>query len=226
MTKTDKTSTTTKTASAAPAPAASVSAPVENVAVTASTKKSTKKATKTETTPVVAPVTTPVEVAAPVTTETEGDSSDSPSFDTKLNEVESKIQQLVSVLSAVKGDLKALRKAASREKKAAQKSSKASKKSSGNRKPSGFIKPALISDELAKFLGVSAGTEMARTEVAKGINTYINAHSLKDKENGRIIHADEKLSTLLKLKKGDDLNYFNLQRFLKPHFIKTEVATA
>ena len=38
---------------------------------------------------------------------------------------------------------------------------------------SGFVKPSLISDELAIFLGKPVGTEMARTEVSKEINTYI-----------------------------------------------------
>ena len=68
---------------------------------------------------------------------------------------------------------------------------------------------------------------MARTEVSKEINEYIRTHKLQNKDNGRIIEADAKLSTLLKLKKEDELSYFNLQRYMKSHFIKAEpVATA
>lgn len=93
-------------------------------------------------------------------------------------------------------------------------------KRSGNRQPSGFIRPTLISDELATFLGKDLGTEMARTAVTNQINNYIKLNNLKDAKNGRQINADEKLSTLLKLGKDDVLTYFNLQKFMKHHFVK------
>jgi chromatin remodeling complex protein RSC6 len=89
-----------------------------------------------------------------------------------------------------------------------------------NRPLSGFVKPRLISSELASFLGKTAGTEMARTEVTREINAYIREHQLQDKSNGRIINADSKLSSLLKLKAGEELTYFNLQRYMRPHFLK------
>jgi chromatin remodeling complex protein RSC6 len=65
---------------------------------------------------------------------------------------------------------------------------------------------------------------MARTEVSKEINAYIRANKLQDKDNGRKIIPDAKLSTLLKTQPSDELTYFNLQRFMKHHFIKAEVA--
>jgi chromatin remodeling complex protein RSC6 len=145
------------------------------------------------------------------------------SSETKLNEVDAKIQQIGSILATLKTDFKALRKSVAREKKLAEKSKgKAPKRSAGNRKPSGFIKPTLISDELANFLGKTTGTEMARTDVSKEINAYICAHNLKDKANGRIIHPDAKLSALLKITSGNELTFFNLQSYMKHHFIKTE----
>ena len=51
-------------------------------------------------------------------------------------------------------------------------------------------------------------------------NNYIRQHSLQDKSNGRKINADKKLSTLLNLKKDDELTYFNLQKFMSHHFAK------
>ena len=173
--------------------------------------------------PVVAPVVAPVEVAPVADAVAETASSA-----TKLSEIEAKIQQLSSVISTLKSDVKVLAKTITREQKLASKSSKGNRKVSASRKPSGFIKPTLISDELAKFLGKNTGTEMARTEVSKEINQYIRTHNLQDKENGRKIHPDAKLSGLLNIKPGDEpLTYFNLQRFMKHHFVKTEVvATA
>ena len=77
-----------------------------------------------------------------------------------------------------------------------------------------------ISSELANFLGKPVGTEMARTEVTLEINTYIRAHNLQDPNNGRRFFADAKLRKLLKLTKEDELTYFNLQRYMSPHFAK------
>lgn len=95
-----------------------------------------------------------------------------------------------------------------------------------NRALSGFVKPTEISNELAIFLGKSIGTQMARTEVSKEINNYILANNLRDKFNGRIINCDVKLRNLLKLKPTDELTYFNLQKFLAPHFKKAEIISS
>ena len=61
---------------------------------------------------------------------------------------------------------------------------------------------------------------MARTEVSKEINAYIRSKSLQDKENGRKIHPDASLTKLLNIGKEDELTYFNLQRYMKHHFVK------
>lgn len=196
-------------------------APVENVVVDAAAKKTKKvKAVVAAPEPVVA---APV-VAAPEPVV--ADSSENTIF-SKMSEYGAKIQQVANLLSTLKSDYKTLEKTITRELKAAQKSSSRRKKSaSGNRAPSGFVKPTRISDELAVFLGKTSGTEMARTEVSKEINAYINEHKLKDEKNGRIIHPDGKLSVLLNIKKGDELTYFNLQRYMKHHFIGSAAALA
>ena len=132
----------------------------------------------------------------------------------------SKLNQLSSMIATLKTEYRAIEKKWARELKTAQKSSSKKKKRAGNRAPSGFVKPTKISDELAKFLEKPTGTEMARTDVTREINTYIRAHKLQDKENGRKINPDTKLATLLKLKKTDELTYFNLQKYMSPHFAK------
>ena len=142
------------------------------------------------------------------------------SLQAKLAEYGAKIQALVSLVNVAKNDYKTLEKAVTRELKAAQKASSKRKKSSGNRAPSGFVKPTLITDELAIFLGKDKGSLLARTAVSKEINAYIRANSLQDPANGRKINADAKLAKLLKLAKTDELTYFNLQKFMKHHFIK------
>ena len=131
-----------------------------------------------------------------------------------------KLQQLGALISSLKTEYRTLEKKWTREIKAAQKQSSKRKRKAGNRAPSGFVKPTKISDELASFLGKEKGTEMARTDVTREINTYIRAHKLQDKDNGRKIIPDTKLATLLKLKKTDELTYFNLQKYMSPHFAK------
>ena len=185
-------------------------------------KAPVKKAAKAPvaTTPVVESTPAPVVAAAePIVNEVIEEASP---VSKKLNEFGAKLQQIGSIFSSMKGDFKTLEKLVTRELKAAQKATAKRAKRAGNRQPSGFVKPTRISDELAKFLGKSVGTEMARTEVSKEINEYIRTHKLQNKDNGRIIEADAKLSTLLKLQKDDELSYFNLQRYMKSHFIKAE----
>lgn len=142
-----------------------------------------------------------------------------PTLGDQFTQLLSQLQSLRSQLTAVTSQVRALQKRSDRELKAAQKSSRKSRKS-GNRAPSGFVKPTKISVELATFLGKPKGSEMARTEVTREINTYIRAHKLQDPNNGRRILADAKLRKLLKLKKDDELTYFNLQRYMSPHFAK------
>jgi len=196
----------------------STPAPVANVVVeqSASVKKASKKTKEAAPAP-VAPVVDAVPAAEP--TELVENSCS-----VKMTEFGAKLQQLSTIISTLKSEHKTLEKIMARELKNAHKSS-SRKRKSGNRQPSGFVKPTRISDELAQFLGKTVGTEMARTAVSKEINTYIVAHNLQDAKNGRIIHADQKLTELLKLKAGDELTYFNLQRYMKHHFVK-DVATA
>jgi chromatin remodeling complex protein RSC6 len=179
------------------------------------TKAKKTKATKAETAaPVNEIAPAPVEVAATeVVVET-------PVVLTKMAEFSAKLQQLGTLFSTLKADYKTVEKAMTKEMKIAAKAASKKRKNSGNRKPSGFVKPTRISDELAAFLGKEIGTEMARTDVSKEINSYIQTHKLQDKNNGRIIHPDGKLTKLLKVAKDDELTYFNLQRYMKHHFQK------
>lgn len=146
------------------------------------------------------------------------------SVSSEFTDFMSKLQQLSTTISSLKTEFRSLEKKASRELKTAAKASSKRKRKTGNRSPSGFVKPTLISDELATFLGKTTGTEMARTEVTREINAYIRANSLQDTTNGRRINADTKLSSLLKLTVGEELTYFNLQRYMSPHFAKTSAA--
>ena len=142
------------------------------------------------------------------------------------SEYSSKLQAAHATWNTLRSEFRLLERQTVRELKNAQKASQKKKRKTGNRAPSGFVKPTLISNELAGFLGKPEGSEMARTEVTREINKYIRTNNLQDKENGRKINPDKKLTSLLKLKKGDELTYFNLQRYMSPHFAKSAALQA
>ena len=200
--KTTSTKTETEQVAAAPVVAAAPAA-----------EKKAKKAKAAEPAVVAAPA-----VEAAPAAEVAAD-AETPLADQSV-EFLAKLQQLGALISSLKTEYRTLEKKWTREVKTAQKQSSKRKRKAGNRAPSGFVKPTKISDELASFLGKDKGSEMARTDVTREINTYIRAHKLQDKENGRKINPDTKLAALLKLKKTDELTYFNLQKYMSPHFAK------
>lgn len=194
--------------------------PVSTTTTEESTKKVSKRVSRKSTEPVVATPATENQVVENVTVV-----SDACQLTDSFTEFMTKFQLLVTQMATLKVDFKALEKKAVREIKAAQKEKAKRRRKTGNRSPSGFVKPTLISSELAKFLGKPTGTEMARTEVTREINGYIREHSLQDKDNGRKINPDKALASLLKIKNGDELTYFNLQRYMSPHFAKATSTT-
>ena len=197
----------------------------EKVAAAPEATESKPKAAKKQAAPKSAEVVVAPVAAAPVATEAVV--AETVSVASEFTDFMTKLQQLGAVVSALKTEFRSLEKKASRELKTAAKASHKRKRKTGNRSPSGFVKPTLISDELATFLGKGKGTQMARTEVTREINAYIRANQLQDKTNGRRINADANLSSLLKLNSGEELTYFNLQRYMSPHFAKSSaVATA
>lgn len=133
------------------------------------------------------------------------------------------LKDLVNKISDLKNEYKSIERAWAKKFKSVSKAGGKKKKKVGTRAPSGFVKPTLISDELAAFLGKEKGTEMARTEVTREINVYIRTNKLQDVQNGRRINADTALSALLKLSPGDELTYFNLQKYMSGHFPKAPV---
>jgi len=83
-------------------------------------------------------------------------------------------------------------------------------------------KPVVISNELCKFLGFPPDTEHSRNEVTTSINKYVKDHDLQDPANKRYIRLEgspeaDKLNVLLR-NPDQPLTFFNIQRYLKPHY--------
>ena len=96
-----------------------------------------------------------------------------------------------------------------------------------NDAPSGITKPVAISDELAVFLGVAPGTLVPRNEVTKGVSAYVRKYELSDPTNRQRFAFNDKPEgkSLFKLlgEPTEVVTYFNLQRYLKSHYLQVPV---
>lgn len=211
-------------ASASSAPAASAS------------KKGRKAASTSTSAAAAAPAPAPAPVAAPapavaapapaVEASAAPSTSDSVNVVSEFNSLVEQVNTLRSTLSTVFSSMKKLEKAIPRELKRAQKGRrrKASATEGGADKPKKdtvFTKPTPISDALCTFLGVAKGTPLSRSEVTTRVCKYAKDHSLMNKQ---VIKADAALRKLLNLTEKDELKILNLQRYLKPHYIKPSTA--
>lgn len=195
-------------------------------------KKSTKSAsvpgkpvkkvvkTKSASKPAPAPVPTPEPVQNVEVVSEESSPTIEKSMGDVLTSFSESIQTLTLSLNKMKTDFKLLEKQVLKEARSMDKVNAKRNKNKGSRAPSGFVKPAGITKELAKFLGLPEDTKIARTDVTKLITSYVKEHNLQDSQNGRKIIPDAKLSALLGVKSSDEVTYFNLQKYMKPHFVK------
>ena len=189
---------------------------------TKTTKAASKPVKKVAKKEAPAPAPAPVAAPEPVVQNTvqEPTVTIESSMTTMLTEFAKNIQGLTESLNRMKTEFRVLEKQVLREAKAMDKVNAKRNKNKGSRAPSGFVKPAAISAELAKFLGVAADTKMARTDVTKMITSYVKEHNLQASDNGRRIMPDSKLKSLLKVTDKDEVTYFNLQKYMKHHFVK------
>ena len=200
-------------------------------------KRTAKKATATTTTtvaapaPVVASTPAPVPVAAPVNTISHAETASATSASSAVEDVNivaqfnvlvEQVNTLRSTLGSVFSNMKKLEKQIPRELKRASKgrrrgAAKADADPASPKKETVFTKPTAISDALCTFLGVPKGTLISRSEVTTRVCRYAKEKSLMVKQ---VIKADAPLRKLLALTEADELKILNLQRYLKPHYLK------
>jgi upstream activation factor subunit UAF30 len=208
------------------APAVAAPAPVAApVAAAAPAKKAAKAAAAAPAAPAVVVSSTPVVQAAPA-------AAPAAPATTLEEDLKATLTRLLSVRDTVNellAGVKKLDKRVHRDLKDARKRRRRAKPEEGAegakpRVPSIFERPVKVTDELCTFLGQPVGTLMSRSQVTKAVNVYVNEHQLKNKHD---IKPDAPLKKLLAIPDGDELTYFNLQRYLNRHYVKAvPVATA
>jgi chromatin remodeling complex protein RSC6 len=142
-------------------------------------------------------------------------------FHTKLLEYNSKINDHVKQIK----DLQQLGKSLEKDFLVIGKMVAKTAKKIKNDKPrplSGFAVPSLLTDELYDFLKINKGELVPRKDVTKMINEYIKDHNCRDEKDKRNILPDDALTKLFRSSEQDKITYFNLQTYLKHHYIKSK----
>lgn len=145
------------------------------------------------------------------------------------NDLFEQFEGIVNGLTLVKTQISTLQQSLKQLEKNVKKGMKGLKKDivknkvKGNRKPSGFARPSKVSKELCEFMKKNEGTEIARTEVTKALIEYIKENKLENQSNSKFIIPDEKLKFLLGVEDGEEITYFNIQKYMSKHFIKNTV---
>jgi len=143
-----------------------------------------------------------------------------------FNKLINQFQDVQSVMKTLHSNLKILQKEVLREKKESKKKeSKIKKKSDKKKSPSGFAKPTPITNDLSNFLNIPNGEEIARTDVTSKVIAYVKLHNLQNPENKKQIIPDDNLGKILQ-SGSDVVTFFNLQTYLKKHFLPPVQVTA
>ena len=89
------------------------------------------------------------------------------------------------------------------------------------KKPHGFARPTLISDELSEFIGVEKNSMVSRISVTNYLIDYIKKNNLQNPSNKRIILPDESLTKIFgEESKQKQIDYFTMQKYMNHHFPK------
>ena len=140
------------------------------------------------------------------------------SFISKIASINKEVKELQAMGKTLEKDFNNVIKVMSKQKN--------KNKNSESKRASGCAMPSLLSAELYQFLGIKEGELVPRTDVTKMLNNYIVENGLRDERDKRTILPDEKLKKILNCTDDDYVHYFNLQQFLKHHFIKRDAVVS
>ena len=212
----------------APAAAAAVAVVAAPAAVAAAAPK---KVSKKEAAPAAAPA---AAIAAPAAEAPSASAIAAPAVEAPITSVTQDIDVLVAQLQSVRdaaiGGLKALAKLSKRVARDIKEAGRRRRRvkpaavegeAPAVKRPTIFTTPVTLKDELSSFLGKPKGTLMSRSDVTRGIMTYVKDKKLNNKQD---INPDAALRKLLAVTEAEKVTILNLQRFLKTHYVKAPVA--
>ena len=192
-------------APAPPAPAAPAPA-----AAAAPAKKTASKAKAEVTVPTVA-APAPVAAAPAAATEVRSAETILASLTETIRSIQSEVASRTrAAIAEASAAVKALKREARDSKKKrkvdpATLSPEERAKWEAKRANNAFLRQRGISDDLAAFLGIAAGSKRSQTEVSKAVAQYIKSHNCFDPKFKRRIIPDAKLAKLLRVTDKDEV---------------------
>ena len=222
---------TEEVAVAAPAVVAATASAAKPATASAAAAAAPKKAAKATAAAAAAPAAVPAPVAAAATPAVAGEATaaavpEEVRLEAEAKSITARLLAVRETVSELISEAKRLEKKAAKVQKLADKRRRRKAPVEGEEgKParvSIFQVPTDISPALCAFMGRPAGSQESRSNVTKFITTYVKEKNLKNKHD---ITADAALLKLLNLTKEDKLTYFNLQKYLNVHYLKTEKPT-
>jgi hypothetical protein len=134
-----------------------------------------------------------------------------------IAKMNSELKQLVSVGKTLEKDFNQIVKLLAKKNK---------NKSNENRALTGFAMPTYLTDEMYDFLNkntelkVEKGQKVYRIAVTRMLNKYIKDEGLRKEDDMRYFVPNTTLHRIFRSTENDEVSYFNLQKYIKHHFIK------
>lgn len=134
-----------------------------------------------------------------------------------IAKMNSELKQLVSVGKTLEKDFNQIVKLLAKKNK---------NKSNENRALTGFAMPTYLTDEMYDFLNkntelkVEKGQKVYRIAVTRMLNKYIKDEGLRKEDDMRYFLPNTTLHRIFRSTENDEVSYFNLQKYIKHHFIK------
>jgi hypothetical protein len=134
-----------------------------------------------------------------------------------IAKMNSELKQLVSVGKTLEKDFNQIVKLLAKKNK---------NKSNENRALTGFAMPTYLTDEMYDFLNentelkLEKGQKVHRIAVTRMLNKYIKDKGLRKEDDKRYFVPNTTLHRIFRSTENDEVSYFNLQKYIKHHFIK------
>lgn len=189
------------------------------VAPVASTEKAPKKVGGKKAQAVAEPA---PQAPAPVVQQTEAQNAESESkFDTLFRAVQAELKDIKDRQSGLTLTLRKLESAHRAEIKSVRKHKQ---KRNGQHKPTGFAKPQVVPEKLAKFIGVKGGSELTGPEITSAVWKQLKSRNLTYENDKRVFRTNKEVSALFNVpstvnnsvdhRDENGFNFCNLQTYI------------
>jgi chromatin remodeling complex protein RSC6 len=163
----------------------------------------------------------PEQVAEPEQVETQNAGEDTESkFVSIFQLVQAELKELKTKCSSLTVTLKKLEVSHHQDIRQAKKH----KQKRGPHKPTGFAKPQLVPDKLAKFIGVKSGSELTGPEITSAVWKQLKSRNLTYEKDKRVFRTNKEVSAVFNVpvtvntsvdhRDENGFNFCNLQTYI------------